>query len=102
MSIGASGFLHLVAGKFPLTIFLLYKRARRRERGDFGIRGSKTKMSKFNPKSLWKESGQFGLREFCLQASNGILVLVDPVPYCIARLRILLFCQNKSKFYPRD
>lgn len=32
MSAGASGFLNLVAGKFPSTTFLLYKIARRRER----------------------------------------------------------------------
>lgn len=96
------GFLNLVAGKFPSTIFLLCKIVRRKEGVDFGIRGSKIRMSKFNPKSLLKKSEHFGLREFCLEASKGILVLVDPVPYYTARLRILLFCQNKSKFYPRD
>lgn len=102
MSVGASGFLNLVAGKFPSTLFLLYKTARRRERVDFGIRGSKTRVSKFNPKSLLKESGHFGLREFCLEASKGILVLVDPVPYCIARLRILCYFVKINQSFTQE
>ena len=53
------------------------------------------------PKASWKKRGHFGLIEFFLKASKGILVLVDPVLHSTARLRILYyFVQVNQSFTP--